>query len=75
MNVKVKYLYNIFFFGITLSSINMEAEVISEILLKAASEPEFRKKLIKNPDKILECYTISREAKYIVQKSIKDLVQ
>jgi hypothetical protein len=53
----------------------MEAEVISEILLKAASEPEFRKKLIKNPEKILECYAISREAKYIVQKSIKDLIQ
>ncbi len=41
----------------------MEAEVISEILLKAASEPEFRKRLIKNPEKILECYSISREAK------------
>ncbi|HEX5519793.1 MAG TPA: hypothetical protein VFX18_05080 [Candidatus Nitrosocosmicus sp.] len=58
-----------------MSSINMEAEVISEILLKAASEPEFRKKLIKNPEKILECYAISREAKYIVEKSIKDLIQ
>jgi hypothetical protein len=53
----------------------MEAEVISEILLKAASEPEFRKKLIKNPEKILECYNISREAKHIVQKSIRDLIQ
>jgi hypothetical protein len=31
----------------------MEAEVISEILLKAASEPEFRKRLIKKPEKIL----------------------
>lgn len=58
-----------------LSSINMEAEVISEILLKAASEPEFRKKLIKNPAKILDYYDISAEAKQIIQKSITDLVQ
>ena len=53
----------------------MEAEVISEILLKAASEPEFRKRLIKNPEKKLECYSISREAKYVIQKSIRDLIQ
>lgn len=58
-----------------LSSINMEAEVISEILLKAASEPEFRKRLIRNPNKILECYDISSEAKHIIQKSIIDLIQ
>ncbi|WP_161486415.1 hypothetical protein [Candidatus Nitrosocosmicus hydrocola] len=58
-----------------MSSINMEAEVISEILLKAASEPEFRKKLIKNPTKILDCYDISTEAKQIIQKSIIDLIQ
>jgi hypothetical protein len=53
----------------------MEAEIISEILLKAASEPEFRKRLLKNPEKILECYSISREAKYVIQKSIRDLMQ
>jgi hypothetical protein len=53
----------------------MEAEVISEILLKAASEPEFRKKLIKNPAKILDYYDISAEAKQIIQKSITDLIQ
>jgi hypothetical protein len=58
-----------------LNSKNIEAEIISEILLKAASEPEFRKRLIKNPEKILECYSISREAKYVIQKSIKDLIQ
>lgn len=53
----------------------MEAEIISEILLKAASEPEFRKRLIKNSEKILECYSISREAKYVIKKSIMDLIQ
>jgi hypothetical protein len=53
----------------------MEAEIVSEILLKAASEPEFRKRLLKNPEKILECYDISREAKYVIQRSIRDSVQ
>ncbi len=52
-----------------------ETEVISEILLKAASEPEFRKRLIKNPEKILECYSVSMEAKHIIKKSIRDLIQ
>ncbi|HYF99124.1 MAG TPA: hypothetical protein VD815_03445 [Candidatus Saccharimonadales bacterium] len=56
-------------------SINIEAEVISEILLKAASEPEFRKRLLKNPNKILDCYDISTEAKQIIRKSIIDLIQ
>jgi hypothetical protein len=54
---------------------SMESEVISEILLKAASEPEFRKRLIKNPEKILECYGVSSEAKYVIQKSVRDLMQ
>jgi len=58
-----------------LSSINIEAEVISEILLKAASEPEFRKRLIRSPKKILDCYNISNEAKQVIQKSIVDLTQ
>jgi hypothetical protein len=58
-----------------LISINIEAEVISEILLKAASEPEFRKRLLKNPNKILDCYDISTEAKQIIRKSIIDLIQ
>ncbi len=58
-----------------LSSINLEAEVISEILLKAANEPEFRKRLIRSPKKILDCYSISNEAKQVIQKSIADLTQ
>ena len=75
LNLRIKYLYNILSCKFTLSSMNMEAEAISEILLKAASEPEFRKRLIKNPEKILECYSISREAKTIIIKSIRDLIQ
>ncbi|MDF0680258.1 MAG: hypothetical protein P0116_04770 [Candidatus Nitrosocosmicus sp.] len=58
-----------------LSSINIEAEVISEILLKAASEPEFRRRLIKSPIKILDCYSISNEAKQVIQRTIVDLTQ
>lgn len=58
--------------GNYLSSMSIEAEVISEILLKAASEPEFRKRLIRNPKKILDCYDISNEAKIVIQKSIVD---
>jgi hypothetical protein len=49
--------------------------MISEILLRAASEPEFRNVLIKNPSTILEQYKVSAEAKMIIQRSITDLTQ
>jgi len=52
-----------------------EAEIISDILLRAASEPEFRDLLIKNQADVLEKYNISNEAKYIIKKSIVDLTQ
>jgi hypothetical protein len=52
-----------------------EAEIISEILLKAASEPEFRNELIRDPDMILEQYDVSAEAKLIIRRSIIDLTQ
>jgi hypothetical protein len=52
-----------------------EAEIISEILLKAASEPEFRNELIKDPAVVLENYNISPEAKLIITRSIIDLTQ
>lgn len=52
-----------------------EAEVISEILLKAASEPEFRNELIKDPGIVLEQYNVSPEAKLIIRRSIIDLTQ
>lgn len=52
-----------------------DAEVISEILLKAASEPEFRNVLVKDPTKVLEKYNISPQAKLIIKKSITDLTQ
>jgi hypothetical protein len=52
-----------------------EAEIISEILLKAASEPEFRNELIKDPGFVLERYNVSPEAKLIIRRSIIDLTQ
>jgi hypothetical protein len=52
-----------------------EAEIISEILLKAASEPEFRNELIKRPGIVLEQYNVSPQAKMIIQRSIIDLTQ
>jgi len=52
-----------------------EAEIISEILLKAASEPEFRNELIRNPGIVLEQYKVSPEAKLIIRNSIIDLTQ
>ena len=54
---------------------NKEAEIISEILLKAASEPEFRNELIKDPGTVLEQYNVSPEAKLIIRRSIIDLTQ
>jgi len=62
------------FFSILISR-QKEAEIISDILLRAASEPEFRNLLIKNPADVLEKYNISNEAKYIIKKSIVDLTQ
>jgi hypothetical protein len=58
-----------------LNQIQKDAEVISEILLRASSEPEFRNLLIRNPSKFLEAYNISPEAKSVIRKSIIDLTQ
>jgi hypothetical protein len=58
-----------------LDSRQKEAEIISEILLKAASEPDFRNELIKDPALILEQYNVSPEAKMIIRQSIVDLTQ
>ncbi|HJY10476.1 MAG TPA: hypothetical protein VJ250_05960 [Nitrososphaeraceae archaeon] len=52
-----------------------DAEMISEILLRAASEPEFRNSLIREPSRVLQEYNISEEAKAIIRTSIMDLTQ
>ena len=58
-----------------LDSRQRDAEIISEILLRAASEPEFRNSLIREPSKVLQEYNISEEAKAIIRTSITDLTQ
>ena len=70
-----KFIYYFIYQLLTLVSRQKEAEIISEILLKAASEAEFRHSLIKDPTAILERYNISNEAKYIIRNSIIDLTQ
>ena len=57
-----------------LNSKQEDADTISEILLRAAREPEFRNQLIKEPSKVLEQYNISNEAKSIIKSSIIDLM-
>jgi len=52
-----------------------DAQIISDILLKAASEPEFRNVLIADPTTVIQKYSISAEAKSIIKKSIIDLKQ
>ncbi|HET6730294.1 MAG TPA: hypothetical protein VFH04_01715 [Nitrososphaeraceae archaeon] len=49
-----------------------DVKIVSDILLRAASEPEFRKLLLTEPTKVLDGYTISREAKLIIKKTIDD---
>jgi hypothetical protein len=58
-----------------LDSRQKDAEIISEILLRAASEPEFRNSLIRDPSRVLREYNISEEAKAIIRTSIMDLTQ
>jgi hypothetical protein len=58
-----------------LNSRQREAEIISDILLKAASEPDFRNQLIRTPAEILNQYNISAEAKTVIKNSIIDLTQ
>ena len=58
-----------------LNSKQENADTISEILLRAAREPEFRNQLIKQPSNVLEQYNISDEAKSMIKNSILDLTQ
>lgn len=58
-----------------LSRQSKEAEIISEILLKAASEPEFRNALVRDPGVVLDKFNVSPEARLIIRRSIIDLTQ
>jgi hypothetical protein len=52
-----------------------DAEIISDILLKAASEPDFRNMLLSDPASVLAKYELSREAVSIIRRTISDLSQ
>ena len=56
-----------------LNSKQEDAVIINEILLRAASDPEFRNQLIREPSNVLAQYNISDEAKSIIENSINDL--
>jgi hypothetical protein len=56
-----------------LNSKEEDASTINNILVRAASEPEFRNQLIKQPSKVLEQYNISNEAKSVIERSMIDL--
>ncbi len=45
---------------------------MGEILLRAASEPNFRRLLLTEPTKVLADYDISSEAKSIIKNVIDD---
>ncbi|AIC14431.1 hypothetical protein NVIE_002450 [Nitrososphaera viennensis EN76] len=67
--------YFLLFDGKCLEPKEREAEIISEILLKAASEPEFRNSLIRDPAAVLEMYNVSPQAKMVIKRTIIDLTQ
>ena len=49
-----------------------DARIVGDILLKAASEPDFRRLLLTEPSKVLDDYDISPEAKSIIKSVIDD---
>ena len=73
--IKIIYKLLLWCFYLASRQQQKEAEIISEILLKAASEPEFRNMLIKDPGSVLEQYRVSPEARLIITRSILDLTQ
>jgi hypothetical protein len=55
-----------------LESRKEDARIVGDILLKAASEPDFRRLLLTEPSKVLDVYDISPEAKSIIKSVIAD---
>ena len=51
---------------------NGDVKIVGEILLRAASEPNFRRLLLTEPIKVLADYDISTEAKSIIKNVIDD---
>jgi hypothetical protein len=53
-----------------LESRKEDARIVDDILLKPASEPDFRRLLLTEPSKVLDVYDISPEAKSIIKSVI-----
>jgi hypothetical protein len=51
---------------------NWDAKIVSDILLRAASEPNFRRLLLSEPTKVLAGYNISSEARSIIKNMIDE---
>jgi hypothetical protein len=51
---------------------NGDVKIVGDILLRAASEPSFRRLLLTEPTKVLDDYDISSEAKSIIKNVIND---
>ena len=51
---------------------NGDVKIVGDILLRAASEPGFRRLLLTEPIKVLADYDISTEAKSIIKNVIDD---
>jgi hypothetical protein len=67
--LQIKMIYTAWFW---LESRNEDARIVGDILLKAASEPDFRRLLLTEPSKVLDVYDISPEAKSIIKSVIAD---
>jgi hypothetical protein len=52
---------------------NRDVKIVDEILLRAASEPNFRRLLLTEPIKVLGDFDISSEAKSIIKNVIDNL--
>ncbi len=46
-------------------------QILNEIFAKAAKDPEFRNKLIKEPSSVLDKYELSDETKQMILEAIR----
>lgn len=49
-----------------------DTKIVSDILLRAASEPNFRRLLLLEPSKVLAEYDISSESKSIIKNVVDE---
>jgi len=46
-------------------------QILNEIFVKAAKDPEFRNKLIKEPSSVLDKYELSNETKQLILEAVR----